>query len=403
MEKTIPLRYNYRLYPNREQRVLLARTFGCVRFVYNECLSQYTKAYEAFRKSPPGLKHRPRPNSTTFNTILNALKQEHEWLREVSSVTLQQSFRDLITAFNGFFTNRTRHPRFKSKGHTQSCRFMRTAFRVKGDTFTIAKCDTPLKVKWSRPLPNPPSSATITLNRAGQYHVSFVVEVPVQPTFGTGYVGLDLGLTHFATLSTGEKIENPRYYTRSQKRLARLQRRLSKAKKGSQNRAKLRLKIAKLHRKVANQRHDWHHKLSNRLVRENQAIGIESLRVKNMLANRKLAKHISDVGWGAFAGMLKYKAHRSVTATVLVHRSFYASTQICSECDYRLTKEQKLTLKDREWSCPECHARHDRDVNAARNLIKYTREWFTKERSLKESVLNHSRVIEVNTIKQLLV
>ena len=270
-------------------------------------------------------------------------------------------------AWTNCFEKRAKRPRFKRKDEAQSAEFTRSAMRVTAEGVRLGKISGPLDLRWSRELPSDPSSCTVTLDRAGRYHISFVVQVeahalePIEQA-----VGVDLGLTHFAILSTGEKIDNPRFLQKDLDRLAQAQKKLARKQKGSSNRRKQRLKVAKLHAKIVQKRKDFAHKLSTRLIRENQAIAVETLAVKNMVRNRSLARSISDAGWGMFVKMLEYKAKWYGRRLVKIDR-WCPSSKRCSRCEHQL---ESLSSSVRTWACPACGVVHDRDVNAAKNIVR---------------------------------
>ncbi|MFF2926302.1 RNA-guided endonuclease InsQ/TnpB family protein [Streptomyces celluloflavus] len=361
------LRYSFRLYPTAGQRASLGRAFGCVRVVYNDAL----RARETARCE--GLPF-PKTGDLSKLLITEAKKTEaRAWLGEVSAAVLQQSLRDLDTAYRNFFDGlkgkrpRMGAPRFKSKRDTrQSVRFTANArWKITpGGKLSLPKIgDVP--VKWSRALPSQPSTVTVVKDSAGRYFASFVVETgPEQAAPATGgEVGIDLGLTHFAVMSDGRKISSPRFLRRAEKKLKSAQRALARKQKGSANRAKARLKVARAHARVTDARHDFHHQLSTQLIRENQAISVEDLCVKG-LARTRLAKSVHDAGWSAFVAMLEYKAARYGRTFVRVDR-FFPSSQVCSACG---VKDGPKPLAVREWTCGNCGTVHDRDVNAAVNL-----------------------------------
>ncbi len=352
--------YRYRFYPTPQQAHNLACTFGCCRFVYNWALSTSKVSYWKL-----GVKM----SHNTLSQAMTVLKQEEgtAWLSEVSSVPLQQALRHLKSAYTNFFEGRTEYPVFKKKHGVQSATYTDNAFTLRGQTLTLAKQSEPLDIVWSRPLPDgaKPSSVTITQDKAGRYFVSILVEetiTPLAPTEKT--VGIDLGLKSFFITSDGETIANPKYYARDEKKLAKAQRRLAKKKKGSKNRAKARLKVAKWHARIADTRRDFQHQVSTRLVRENQTICLETLNVKGMLKNHCLAKSISDVGWSEFVRQLEYKASWYARTLIKIDR-WYPSSKMCSACQHVL---EELTLDVREWACPNCGVCHDRDINAAQNI-----------------------------------
>lgn len=350
--------YQYRFYPTPEQALLLEKTFGCVRFVYNHILDFRSRAY-AENKTSIGF--------SQASAVLTRLKKDPEkaWLNEVSSVPLQQTLRHQQQAFTYFFEKRAGYPVFKKKHHRQSAEFTRSAFRYVQGQLYLAKCKTPLKILWSRPLPSDPSTVTVSRDRAGRYFVSMLCEcapelLPVSPHM----VGIDLGLTHLFTRCDGVKEPNPRHTQRYAARLARLQRRLAKKKPGSANRRKAKHKVARLHARISDTRRDHLHQVSRRLINENQVICVETLKVKNMVRNRRLAKAIHDAGWGELVRQLGYKANWAGRQLVRIDQ-WVPSSKRCSGCGHRL---ERLALSVRRWTCPECGADHDRDINAARNI-----------------------------------
>ncbi|MET8515573.1 RNA-guided endonuclease TnpB family protein [Streptomyces sp. NPDC005077] len=363
------LRYSFRLYPNGPQRSALARAFGCSRVVYNDAL----RARETAR-----VEGAPFPKTGDLSKLLitDAKKtDERGWLGEVSAVVLQQSLRDLHTAYRNFFDGlkgkrpRMGAPRFKSrKDNWQAVRFTANArWKITtGGDLSLPKIGD-VRVTWSRVLPSVPSTVTVVKDAAGRYFASFVVETnPDQALPGTdAQVGIDLGLSHFAILSDGTKIDAPRFLRRAEKKLKKEQRRLSRKTKGSNNRTKARIKVARAHTRVADVRREFHHQLSTRIIRENQAVAVEDLAVKG-LARTRLAKSVHDAGWSAFVGMLEYKAARYGRTFVRIGR-FEPTSQVCSQCG---VKDGPKPLHIRVWECGACGAVLDRDINAAVNVAK---------------------------------
>lgn len=352
--------YTYRCSPTDAQAAVLARTFGCARFVYNWALRQRTDAY---------YERHERIGYIELSALLTQLKQQPEtaWLNEVSSVPLQQALRHLDSAFRNFFEQRAKYPTFKKKRGKQSASYVNTAFSWDADTKTLklAKMNEPLAIRWSRDFTGTPTTITVSTDTAGRYFVSFLVEEDIAhlPTT-TASVGIDLGLKDLAALSTGEQIPNPKHLAKSAHRLKKAQQALARKEKGSKNREKARLKVAREHARIADQRLDGLHKLTTRLIRENQVICVESLAVKNMVRNHALAKAISDVGWGELVRQLEYKANWYGRTLVKIDR-WYPSSKRCSVCGYIL---ESLALDVREWTCPQCGTHHDRDINAAQNI-----------------------------------
>ena len=353
--------YRYRFYPTREQELLLARTFGCARFVYNHMLRLRTDAW---------IKEGRKVGYHETSAALTELKQQSEfsWLREVSSVPVQQALRHLQMAFLNFWAKRAAYPVFKTKDGTQSAEFTTSAFKWDGVGLRLAKMSEPLAIRWSRALPQGVSPSTVTVSRdcAGRYFVSLLCDDAVatkQPL--NAAVGIDLGLKHFAILSTGEKIAAGNAFRTNEAKLAKLQRRMAKKVRGSARRERAKRRVAKLHARIADSRRDFLQKLSTRLVDENQVIAVESLSVSNMQKSRAVAKSIADAGWSEFLRMLEYKARWYGRTLVGIDR-WYPSTKQCSVCGNIMPK---LPLSMRNWRCPNCGAMHDRDVNAARNIL----------------------------------
>ncbi|WP_328457104.1 transposase [Streptomyces sp. NBC_00386] len=354
--------FKYRFYPTDVQAAELSRTFGCVRKVYNMALVARTEAWT----------RQERLNYNATSAMLTAWKKTEElaYLNDVSSVPLQQCLRHLQVAFTNFFAKRAKFPRFKSrKKSRKSAEYTTSGFRFRDGKLTLAKMAEPLDIVWSRLLPEGarPSTVTVSQDPAGRWSVSLLVEDPeVKPLPATNAaVGIDVGLAHLLTLSTGEKIANPRHERRDHARLALAQRRLAqKAKGDGTNRAKARRKVARIHARIADRRRDHLHQLTTRLVRENQTLVIEDLAIRNMLKNRPLARAVSDAGWSQFRSMLEYKAAWYGREVVVVDR-FFPSSQLCSHCGALVGK---ISLSVRTWTCL-CGTVHDRDVNAAKNLL----------------------------------
>ena len=353
--------YKYRFYPSDEQKRILACTFGCCRYVYNWALRERTDAY---------YKRGERLYYEDTAARLVSLKKEDStvWLNEVSSVPLQQSLRHLDKAFRNFFEGRANYPTFKKKRNLQAATYASNAFTWDGGALTLAKMDTPLRIVWHRPLPDgcKPSSVTITKDEADRYFVSILVEEDIQTLPVTrDAVGLDLGLKSMVITSDGHTYGNPKFFHKDEKKLAKAGRRHAKKRKGSKNCNKARLRVARIHKKIADRRRDYQHKLSTRIIRENQVVCVESLQVKNMVGNHCLAKAISDVGWSEFVRQLEYKAAWYGRTLVKIDK-WYPSSKRCFDCGHIL---DSLQLDIRSWTCPECGVVHDRDINAAKNVL----------------------------------
>ena len=352
--------YRYRFYPTPVQAEQLARTFGCVRYVYNRALAERSRAWFCEQR---------RVTHAETDKMLTAWKRDPDtsWLAEPSKGPLQAALRNLQTAYVNFWGKRAKYPRFKKKGRTtEAATYFRGCFAFRDGKITLAKQDRPLDIVWSRPLPDgaQPSQVTVSRNSQGQYHVSILVEATVHDAPpSTAVVGVDAGITCLVTLSTGEKVTNSRYEKADRARLARAQRVMSRKAKGSANRAKARLKVAKIHGRIADRRRDHLHKLSTRIIRENQVVVIEDLTVRNMLGNHSLARVISDAGWRDLRTMLEYKADWYGRELVATDR-WYPSSKLCSACG---SVVESLPLNVRQWTCG-CGAVHDRDVNAAKNI-----------------------------------
>jgi putative transposase len=354
--------FKYRFYPTTEQESLLRRTIGCVRLVYNKALAARTEAwYEASE----------RVDYVQTSAMLTSWKQElHlDFLNEVSSVPLQQGLRHLQKAFTNFWSGRAKYPNFKKKHHGGSAEFTKAAFRWKDGQVFLAKCTEPLPIRWSRQIPTgcSPSTITVKLDARGQWFVSLLVDdhsFTPQPLTDKS-IGLDVGVTSLIATSNGDKIANPKHFKRLQKKLRRVQKALSRKQKGSKNRHKARLKVAKVYGQITNTRKDFLHKLTTQLVRENQTIVVEDLAIKNMVKNHKLANSISDASWGELIRQLAYKCQWYGRELVKIDR-WFPSSKRCGNCGYIV---DKMPFNVREWDCSKCGANHDRDLNAAKNIL----------------------------------
>ncbi len=361
--------YKFRIYPNKSQIELLEKTFGCCRFVYNKALTEAKSEYQYYL-AHQSIGNVPKPTLTGFEFVkrLVSYKSNPEtiWLNDVNSVALQQSMLHLGSAYAKFFKERKGYPKFKSKHGKQSFTLMTNSFRFKDKELFISKSKEPLKINWSRELPSVPTSAVISRTPTGKYYISFICEYTTIKTNALGQIGIDLGIKDFLVTSDGIKISNPKYLSKSQKNLKRKQQSLSRKCKGSKNRNKARIKVALIHETITNQRNDFQHKLSRTLINENQVIGVEKLKVSNMVKNRKLSKSISDTGWASFVNKLLYKARESQNTSIVFMDCWYPSTHICHLDNTKL--DYKLKLSDRTWQCPHCNTVHDRDINAAINI-----------------------------------
>ncbi|RCW41561.1 MULTISPECIES: IS200/IS605 family element RNA-guided endonuclease TnpB [unclassified Halanaerobium] len=359
--KPINKAYKFRIYPNQEQQELIDKTIGCSRFIYNEFLTKTKEEnYQSYTK---------------YSRQLPQLKKEYEWLKEVDSIALQQSLKDLDRAFKNFFSGKYNYPKFKSKKSARQSyrtqKFIRssgsTNIEIKDNYIKLPKLSWVKFVK-SKKVKGKINNVTVSKSRAGKYYISINVRQILKTVVNNnqGELGLDLGIKDFLTTSNGEHIENPGHLSKYQDKLAKLQRRLARKEEGSNNWKKLKKKIAKVHEKIKNIRKDFLHKLSTRLTKENQLLVIEDLNVKGMLKNSKLAKHISDCAWNMFTTMLKYKGE---WYDCIVHKvdMFFASSQTCNVCGTKNPKVKDLSV--RTWTC-SCGAAHNRDINAGKNLLK---------------------------------
>lgn len=348
--------YKYRIYPTSEQETLLAKSFGCARWFWNYALNLCQETYKSTGK---GL------TRGYIQGLLPALKKEYEWLKDPYSQCLQVVALNLSTAYKNFFDKRAMLPKFKSKHGRQSISYPQNV-KFDGDKINLPKIGL-VHCQRHRDFEGAIKTVTVSRNPDGKHFVSVLVDdgkanpelVPVDKA-----IGIDVGLTHFAITSDGSKFDNPRFFIKHQRNLKRKQQKLSKKKKGSQNRKKARLAVAKVHSKIARCREDFLHKLSRKIVNENQVIAVESLNIKGMVKNHNLAKAISDVGWGMFCTMLKYKTESEGRQYIEIDR-WFPSSKTCHVC---LNRVDNLTLDVRAWTCNHCGTHHDRDVNAAINI-----------------------------------
>ncbi len=361
------LRYKYRIYPTNQQKWQLAKLFGCCRVVFNDALAYCQETYKK-GGNYEGINILSKRLTKSKNT------EEKQWLREVSAIPLQQSLRDLHQGFKNFFDScqgkrkgaKIKPPKFKKRKSKQSAKFTDNGFKVKQHKVYLAKIGD-LKIVWSRELPSRPSSVTVIKDSADRYFLSFVCEVsPKILPPNNNSVGVDLGIIDFATLSDGEKVKAPKPLKSQLKRLRRLQRNLSRKQEGSKRREVARKKVAKLHAKITDIRTDFLHKLSTKLIKDNQLIALEDLNVSGMVKNRKLSRAISDLGWRSFRTMLIAKGEIYGREVRVINR-WEATTQKCSCCGFKGGKKE---LSIREWTCLNCGEIHDRDINASANILK---------------------------------
>lgn len=353
--------FRYRFYPTAEQETLLRRTMGCTRLVYNRALAARTEAW---------YERRERIGYKETSAMLTLWKQEEalSFLNDVSCVPLQQGLRHLQKAFTHFFAGLANYPTFKKKSNGGSAEFTKSAFRFKGGQVFLAKCSNPLDIRWSRDLPKKafPSTVTVKLTPSGRWFVSLLMDVDIAPLpQSSKKIGLDLGLNSLIAVSDGETVNAPKVFRRKHKRLKRAQKLLARKQKGSNNRYKARLRVARIQQEIADTRRDFLHKLTTRLIRENQTIAVEDLAVKNMKKNPHLALSITDASWGELVRQLDYKADWYGRELIKIDR-WFPSTKRCSNCGHIAAK---MSLNIREWECPECNAHHDRDINASLNIL----------------------------------
>lgn len=370
--------FKYRLKPNKTQQDTLTVQFGHARFTYNWSLARRKDHYKETSKGLTGF---------TINKELTTLKNDPDyvWLKQADAQVLQQKTKDLDRAYKNFFEHRARYPNFKKKNGKQSIRYPQR-FKIDGQKIYLPKVGW-VKLILHRPIEGEMKNATVTRTKSGKYFVSIQCEVEIDgPDYSGPSIGIDLGLIDFATFSNGEKIPNPRWFRKSQAKLAKAQRKLSRAKKGSNNRNKLRVKVARLYEKIANQRMDFHHKLSKYLVDTYGLIRFENLNIKGMVKNHNLAKSISDAGWAQFVRFVEYKGAWYGAYVEKIDR-FFASSKTCSDCG---TQNSLLKMSDREWACQECGVIHDRDVNAAINILNYNTVGTTEIKACGQDVRPNS-------------
>ena len=364
--------YKYRIYPNTEQKVFFAKCFGCVRFFYNKSLTDMNEIYKSTGK---------------FKNITPAsYKEDYSFLKEVDSLALSNAQLNRNTAFKSFFNHRTAFPKFKSKRNDQSYTTNNQGSVKMSDNhryISIPKCSR-IRIKMHRYFEGTVKSITVSRTTDNKYYISLLVETNVEPLKESNTsIGLDLGIKDLIVDSNGKKYKNHKYLTKSENKLAKEQRKLSHMEKGSSNRNKQRIKVARIHRRIYNQRNDYLHKLSKKIIDENQIICIEDLKVKDMMSDSKLARNISDVSWSRFVSMLIYKADWYGRKVVKVP-STYPSSQLCHACGYKNSLTKDLAI--RKWTCPKCGSIHDRDINAAKNILSKGIEILTKDGTHPDSL-----------------
>jgi len=369
--------YRYRFYPTPVQESLLRRTMGCARLVYNKALAARTEAW---------YERQERIDFVKTSSMLTGWKKQEDldFLNEVSSVPLQQGLRNLQKAFVNFFAGRAKYPNFKKKSNGGSAEFTKAAFRWKDGQVFLAKCIEALPIRWSRDLPLggfpahhsdcEPSTITVKLEPSGRWFVSLLVDtnIPQLPK-SDKQIGLDVGITSLIATSNGDKIANPKHFKQLRQKLKKVQKALSRKQKGSNNRSKARVKAARVYAQITDARKDFLHKLTTQLVRENQTIVVEDLAIKNMVKNHKLALAISDASWGELIRQLAYKCEWYGRELIKIDR-WFPSSKRCGNCGHIVEKlpggrVPRPALNIREWECPKCGANHDRDLNAANNIL----------------------------------
>lgn len=355
--------YKFRLYPNQKQEKIIIQILGNVRFVYNHCLFLKNEKYKNGKQ---------KFSYSDMSKHITDLKkyQEYTWLRKGGSIALQQSLRDLDQAFQRFFKKQTKHPRFHSKHGKNSYRTInqKDSIRIENGKLRLPKLGL-VRFSQSRFFKGKIKNATVSKTPSNKYFVSLLIEQ--EDNFGTSQaneVGIDVGIKYFAICSNGTKYHyDEKKIKKLERKLNKLQKKFAKTMKKSQNHEKLRVKVARQYEKIHNVKIDFLQKLSTKLVNENQVIAIEGLKIKNMIKNRKLSKSIHQSSWNEFFQMLEYKANWKTNCKIVKIDTFFASSQTCNVCGYKNKSVKNLSI--REWECPKCHAKHDRDINASRNIL----------------------------------
>lgn len=354
------LGYKYRIYPTQDQKGYMAKVFGCTRWIYNWGLRKKTDAFYNEKK---------KISQYELSGMMTLVKREKDslWLQEVPHVVLAQALRQLDKAFVSFYRKNVKYPKFKNRFDKQSATYAKLNVRIKDNKIILPKMKEPIKIKWSRALPSEFKSATVTKDASDRYFISFVVEKEQVDLPSTGNeIGIDLGIKDIIVDSNGDGSGNPKFTKRFERQLKRAQQKLFRCKKGSANRQKAKSRIAKIYAKITDSRSDFTHKLTTKLIQDNDLIAMEDLQVKNMIRNHCLAKAIADVSWGNIENQMAYKAELCGRTLVKIDK-FFPSSKRCSSCGFVL---KKLDLSVRKWICPECKSVNLRDINAAKNILQ---------------------------------